>query len=316
MIIETIFTNFLLHTDVSFESKKMGSEVFIGKTTAQNTNHQWDDMLAEFLPVHQDFFGDITNVLLKIGIQKTQTKLVNKVMADFSARCTLLDAYFISTKLRNDPLYDTFFPLGVQAYTHNVDKGAIESYLGAMVGAITDHTTEAGGIAVLHEFQAFQSSYATSRNLQTQKMGATRAARTNRNEAELAWADKLFSNILVLANTFRNQPEKVNDFFTQHYFQRSHSKHSEHVGTLTGMATRGHTVIPEPEVLVHVVDGNIADCYTKADGTFRTQKLKVGFYKVQFSKAGFVTQEITIEIRNDEETIADAIMEMSTQEIS
>ena len=310
------FTIQFLKLKVSFENKKLGSDDCIGKLIAQNINHERDLMIADTKAAHEGFFGKLGVITFNLGEQTDQTADVDKIIADFQTRCTELNAYFIYTKLIKTPLYKVFFPLGVMEYTQRANKGNIENYMEAMVLAITAHTAAAGGISVLNEFIAFQTDYAAARGEQTIDKGLVSGTRNSRDEAEVVWATQMQKNLLNLAIEFIGQPEKMHLFFSQQYFQEHRSTASEHVGTLTGLVTRGHTIVPEPEVLVHVVDGNIADCFTKADGTFRTQHLKDGFYKVQFSKAGFIMQEITVEIKNNEDTICDVMMEISTQEVS
>ena len=311
-----IFDYLFLDLRISFENKQKGSDLHIGKLHAQNTVHQYDTMIAATEAVHLTFFGVLPQITLKLGTQIAQTSVVDVIIDDFRNRCSRLNFYFLSIKFETNPLYHVFFPLGMMEYTQHTNKGNAENYIGAMVLAITNHTTEAGGVSVLHEFEAFQTRWEADRLLQTTDIGLTKSERDTRNDAEVAWAAQMQSNLFNLALEFIGQPEKMYLFFSQQYFQQHRSSASEHVGTLTGTAFRGHTIVPEPEVLVHVVDGNIADVYTKADGTFRTHHLKDGFYKVQFSKPGFITQEMTIEIKNNADTICDVMMEMSTQEVS
>jgi len=311
-----IFDYIFLDLRVSFENKQKGSDLHIGKLHAQNTAHQYDIMIAATEAAHLGFFGVLPQITLKLGTQIAQTSVVDTIIADFKDRSSRLNSYFLSTKFDTNPLYHVFFPLGVMEYTQHTNKGNAENYIGAMVLAITAHTTEAGGVSVLHEFEAFQTRWEADRLLQTTDMGLTKGARSTRNDGEVAWAEQMQSNLFDLAMEYIGHPEKMGLFFSQEFFQRSHSSASHHVGTLTGTVTRGHTTVAEPDVKVHVVDGNISDCYTKPDGTFRTHKLSVGFHKVQFSKAGFIMQEITIEILNDTDSIYDVMMEMNTQEVS
>jgi len=311
-----IFDYLFLDLRISFENKQKGSDLHIGKLHAQNTVHQYDTMIAATEAVHLAFFGVLPQITLKLGTQIAQTSVVDVIIDDFRNRCSRLNFYFLSIKFETNPLYHVFFPLGVMEYTQHTNKGNAENYIGAMVLAITNHTTEAGGVSVLHEFEAFQTRWEADRLLQTTDIGLTKSERDTRNDAEVAWAAQMQSNLFNLALEFIGQPAKMSLFFSQQYFQEHRSTASEHVGTLTGLVTRGHTIVAEPEVLVHVVDGNIADVFTKPDGTFRTHHLKDGFYKVQFSKPGFITQEITIEIKNNADTICDVMMEMSTQEVS
>jgi len=310
MNFETFFINPVTKTVVSFANKKLFSESHIGKIIAQNTSHQYDVMLGLTITASTNFFGEITDILTKLGIQKAQTRLVDKVMADFTKRTSRLNAYFVSTELDKTTLYAVFFPEGVMGMTEKTNKGNIESHIGTLVNAITANTAEAGGSTVLTEYLNFQTDYATSRLLQTTNIGETKGAQTTRNDAEVNWENQIFDNILDLARLFKNQPSKVEDFFSQKYLRTDVNPLDAHVGTLAGLITRAGTGLPEADVQMHAADGGINDSYSKVDGKYGSQKLKTGFYKVTFSKAGFVSQTITVEINNDKITTQDVVMKL------
>ena len=111
-----------------------------------------------------------------------------------------------------------------------------------------------------------------------------------------------------MAKLFKNHPEKESDFFSQHYLREDVNPLNAHVGTLGGTITRDGTGLPEEDVKMHVINGEINDAYSKPDGTYVSQKLKTGFYDVVFSKAGFITQTINVEIKNDEVATQDVVM--------
>ncbi len=296
---------------VSYGNKRLASETHLGKLKAQNTNHQYDEMYAATLEKHVAYFGEISGITMKIGVQKSQTGFVNKIVADFKKRTSLLNSYFISTQLKGKPLYHTFFPKGVMAFTRKTNKGNIESHIGSLLKAIEAHTAEAGGASVLAEYQLFQTSYDTARTLQSKNKGQTKGGRVNRNSAEKQWADQMYSNLLVLANQYRNQPEKMSLFFTQHYLRaQKHSAH-DHRGFLGGLITRKGSGEPEEHVIIHVIDADIDNAYSKATGKYRTKKLPIGFQKVRYSKPGMLTQELTVDIKDAGTTIQNVEMEMA-----
>ena len=310
--LEIFFTNQFSDLRISFENKKLGSEAHIGLLTSQNTNHQYDAMIAAMVSKHNDFFGEITDIKVKLGIQKTQTEMVDDIITNFIGRSSRLNFYFISTELIKSPLYQTFFPEGVTAIAQKTNKGNVESNIGLLVDAITAHTTEAGGPSVLAEFEGFQTDYANSRLLQTTAKGNTQGARTDRDEAEADWANQMFDDLLTLAKEFKGQTFKMKDFFDQKYFRPSDNASADHKGKLVGLITRSGSGLAEPGVKVHVIEGNIANAYSKDDGTYMTRKLENGFYKVQFSKAGFITKEVTVEILGGGEiTTLDVVLVMA-----
>ena len=305
------YTNPFADLLISYENKRLASEEHIGKLKAQNTHHQYDEMYAITLEKHENYFGEISGISIKTAVQKTQTGIVNKIIADFKKRTTKLHFYLVSNGIKDTPLFTLFFPKGVMAYTRKTNKGNIESYLNVLVKAISEHTAEAGGASVLAEYQAFQTSYKDMRKLQNKNIGATRGGRTNRNTAEKEWADQMFSNLLLLAHEYRNEPEKMSLFFTQHYLRRKKINAGGKRNFLGGLITRKGTGEPEENVTIHVIDADIADTFSKAKGKYRTKKLPIGFQKVRYSKPGMLTQELTVEIKDVGTTIQNVEMEMA-----
>ncbi len=304
------FINLFLNLPISFERKRAASDDHVSHIVAQNTTGQFDDMLAATQAVHNDLFNNVSDIDTSIAEQKTQTDITDEIMDKFVKRVSKLNSHFESTGFVTSNYYTLFFPQGVQKFTRDTNKGNIINHMNTLINAITAHTTDAGGASVLTEFQNLKTQFDAAHQLQGQKIGITHGKRTTRNEAEVAWADQLFDNLLTLAKLYKGRPEKLSDFFTQHLFERHYSTATDHIGTLTGKANRGHTIVAEPDVRVHVVDGNINDAFTKADGTYRTPRLPVGFWKVQYSKPGFITQEVTIEIFDDGDTTFDVSMDL------
>ena len=243
------FVNLFLHLNISFDSKKIASEDCLGKIAFQNTDGQFDDMLAATQAVHDDLFQDVSDIDTSVAVQKALTEITDELMDKFTKRVTKLNLHFESTGFVDSPYYNEFFLHGVQEITKGTNKGNIVTYMNRMINAITAHTTEAGGPSVLTEFQNFKTQYNNARQAQELKKGGTQGKRTTRNEAEVAWAEQMFDNLLTIAKLYKGKPEKVNDFFTQHLFERHYSSDKDHIGTLTGKVL---TVIPSLRSLMYV----------------------------------------------------------------
>lgn len=289
----------------SFGDKQRFSEEHIGRLTAQNTSGQYNTLLSDTLTAHSDYFGDFTNVKIKEAVQQSLTQVVDKILEDFMTRTSRLNNFLIATEVNKNAIYQEFFPLGVTEFTKDTNKTNADSHIARLVAAITAHTTEAGGTSVLAEYIAFQDNYAKARTNQLIKKGDTEGNRTTRDEKGTRWADVLFSNLLVIANQFRNKPEKLSDFFDQSILRPQSKADNDGKGQLSGMVTNAATSQPEAGVTIHVVDAKISDAHSKADGSYRTQRLPVGVYSVIVSKQGFTSQTLQTTVVDEGDTTLD-----------
>lgn len=301
--LESVLINPFTGKELSLDNKKKFGEDHIKRIGTQNTANQFDTMLNDTILVQTNLFGAITSVATNSAIQQSRTQSVDNLITGFTARNSRLNNYLIATGIKGQPLYQEFFPLGVQQFTADVTKGNVEQLMAEMVTAVTNHTTEAGGSATLTEYTNFKSSYVTARGQQLDKISAVSSGRITRQQAEDAWDDQLFHNLLIIADLHRGHPEMLSLFMNQSILRAATSADNDGQGRFTGTVSSGGIAVEG--VLVHVVDGNINDETTDAAGGYTTQNLPTGTYTVQYSKAGYVTQNISIEVMDDGDTLHD-----------
>lgn len=299
------FDNPLMRERLSFEAKQRFSEEHIGKLTTMNTNGQYLTMLAATTVAHRDYFGDFTDVKINEGLQQAQTQTVENIVASFKTRVSRLNRFLISEGVETSPIYQEFFPYGVMEFSQRTYKSNAESHINRLVAAITAHTAEAGGAAVLAEFVAFQTDYAAARSLQLIKKGQTTSKRSSRDDKGVVWADQLFSNLLTLAHEFRDQRERLNDFFDQSILRPQHKASRDGKGILTGLITDSHTQQPLQGAIIHVVDAQINKTRSQLNGAYRCPSMKVGTYTVRVSKMGYDTTESKVEVMDAGKTHLD-----------
>lgn len=306
--LEKFFTNPFVADRHSFGDEQRFSEEHIGSLTAQNSTGEFSAILANTIAVHTAYFGDFTNVKIKEAVRQSQTQIVDKIINDFTTRTTRLNAYLIAMAVDKTPAYQQFFPLGVTEFTRDTNKTNAESHIDRLLAAISANLTAAGGMMVLNEYQAFKANYAAARNTQLIQKADTEATRTTRNEKGLAWADQVYSNLLLIAHKYRHQPDRLGDFFTQSILRPQSKADYDKKGQLAGVVRNALTGEPEVGAIIHVIDGKINDAHTKPDGSYRTQRLPIGSYTVVVSKTGLEAYTTTLNIQDEGDTVLDVTL--------
>jgi len=229
--LEIYFGNPFLNLEASFERKNRFSDEHIGRLTAKNTGGEYTVMITETLLRHEAFFGEYTNVKVKLALTEQQTQLVDALLEKFRKRVSRLNNLLIANEVDKTPVYQQFFPQGVMAFTENTNKGNALSNMTLIHTAVQANAGVSGGAVAVAEFADFMTQWNALRNLQIQLKGESEGGRTTRDIAEAAWADQLFRNLLTLAMQFRNQPDMVDDFFDQSVLRRKPNAEDE---VLTG----------------------------------------------------------------------------------
>ncbi len=213
--LESFLQNPFSDPKISLDKKKKFGESHLVNLTVQNTANIYDQTIVDTAAVQTALFGDITNVEVTKALQKAQTESVDHLMEAFKKRNTRLNNFLISTEVDKQPVYQTFFPQGVTEFTRDVNKGNVEQLMTRLVEVITLQPAVAGGATVLAEYEAFRIQYALVRNLQLTKISQVSAGITNRENAEAAWDNQLFDNLLLIARENKGQPDLINNFFDQ-----------------------------------------------------------------------------------------------------
>ncbi|MGB4774155.1 MAG: DUF2012 domain-containing protein, partial [Daejeonella sp.] len=184
-----------------------------------------------------------------------------------------------------------------------------EQLMKRMIDVIKLNTAVAGGAAVLTEYENFKTQYAATRGMQLTKIGEVSAGITSRQAAEKAWAKQLFDNLLLIIRENKDQPAQIiNNFFDQSILRSNTIADSDGKGRVTGIVKDGDTELPLKNAQIHVVDGGIHKAGTDTDGKYITQHVSTGTYTLRVSCAGYVNQEITVNIEDEGDTSLDVLL--------
>ena len=154
-----------------------------------------------------------TATAVNLAQQGSQTMTVDNFIQLFKDEITKLEPKVQVQFPKQTTEYHEFFPQGKNAYT-KANKGNIDNLFATIITACQNHSDKLG-TEPAELFIALQTNYQTARNRQLQKKGSTESTRS-------AWDDNLdtikdlaFHNLLVIADAYRGQPEKIGLFFDQ-----------------------------------------------------------------------------------------------------
>ncbi len=233
--LEVFFKNPFADTRTSVERRHRFSDEHIGRLTANNTGGQYTAMITETLEKHEAFFGQFTNVKIKDALRQQQTQLVDNLLEAFRKRVSRLNNLLIVNEVEKTPLYEQFFPHGVMAFTDGTNKGNALNNMTLIHKAVQANADVSGGSDAVDEFADFMEQWEVLRSLQLKLMGETIGGRTLRDAAGAAWERQMFKNLLTIASQFIDQPNMVDDFFTQSILRKkSRAREEENDQSPTG----------------------------------------------------------------------------------
>lgn len=300
------FENPFADPRIALDRKKAFGEDTIQRITVQNTSHQFDTLLAATQQVQNDLVADIASLSTDRAVRQARTKTTDGIMEEFTARNSKLNAFFVATGVNEQPVYEEFFPQGVQAFTKDVTKENVEERMTTLIGAITRNTTIAGGAAVLTQYTAFLTNYQVARAEQLNKTGQISSGMDERDATEAAWDDQMFNNLLTFAQLNRNEPENITLYMNPTLLVPDAHHGTTLTGKLKGMITdsAGH---PVKNVIVHILDGKMDNAHSNENGVYLTHPLPIGTWDVEYSKGkSKITKQV--EIKEGDELTVDVVL--------
>ena len=301
------FENPLTDERIALDRKKSFGADSIERITVQNTGGKFDDRLAATKAVQDALFGGMTDLATDRTQRQARTKTTDSIIAAFKARNSKLNAYFIATGVKEEDVYTEFFLQGIQAFTAGVKKENVEQVMQSMVTAITNNTAIAGGQVVLDEYTAFQTDYKKARSEQLNKNSEISSGMESLDDAEAAWDDQMFDNLLFFANLNRNKPENIKLYMDQSLLEHDAHHNTTQTGKIQGTITdnAGH---PLKNVMVHIPDGKTDNAHSDANGYYLTHPLPIGNWQVEYSKGDKKISRL-VEIKQDDVLKLDVVLD-------
>jgi hypothetical protein len=154
-----------------------------------------------------------TATAVNIAQQGSQTMTVNNYIQQFKDEVTKLEPRVLIQFPKHTTEYHEFFPQGKTAYS-SITKGNIDNLFATIITACQGHIDKLG-TEPAELFIALRTNYQTARNNQLQKKGNTDSTRSAWDDNLDTMKDMAFHNLLMIADAYRGQPEKIGMFFDQ-----------------------------------------------------------------------------------------------------
>ncbi len=306
--LRSFFLNPFSDFRITLPQKNKFGESTIQLISAQNTGNRFDALLNDTIAVHTALFGNITDVLTNAAIRQARTQSVDAVISRFTRRNSRLNKYLLSNDTDKLPVYQEFFPLGIMDFTRTgVNKGNVEQKMEALIKAIEYNITLAGGSDVLQEYRQMLADYKAARGEQLNKTSMVSSGITARNQSEAAWDIQMYKNLHVFAGLHPAKPEALSLYMNQSILHSPKSAASDGRGRITGTIT-GADGLPLQKVKVHVVDANIKNVYTDANGRYLTYHMPIGLWKVEYSQNGTILKTENVEVVDKGNTVKDVVV--------
>lgn len=297
----TLFKNHFGAKSISDDKLKVFSEDHLQRLTANNDGGVFTTLITETTTVHNQYFGQISSEATNRALQKSQTKVVDDIMASFKDEVSRREGLIKSLFGKNSSTYIEFFPNGVSEY-RSAKKANIETLIVRMATVAAKYATQVGEEFV-RVFTDFQTSYTDARSNQMNQKGAVSAIKNNAKSTRAALELQLIKNLHFIAYTFPGDENKCSSFFDQSIIQLKQSSASDGLGRLVGLITSSETKEAIPNVGVEIVDAGVPVFYTNAEGKYRSRNVDVGNYQVRIDKSGFQPVSLSVEVMDDGDTL-------------
>lgn len=223
-----LLTFFKEHFDterISDDNMKKFSEDHLNRLIANNTNGQYDVLIANLQPLYNTFKNSIATESFEYAKQQASTVTTDKIMADFKKMVSQKEGIIRGNWGVESAEYQLFFPQGLTEY-HTSNKANIEELMDRLVMACQAYSQDLGTIFV-NTFVTLRDDYVAARANQLQQIGKVTSNKSGTEGARKALAKQLNVNVLTLALEFLGQPERGIDFFDQSIIRSEVAKSNE-----------------------------------------------------------------------------------------
>ena len=211
--LKRFFQNPFTDKEISQTELQKFAEDHLAKLAAANEGGTYAARLTDTTVVYESYFGELTNVSLRVAVQKAATQTMKERWAEFVKWMTGKGEARVKDRAdKPSAVYTEFFPTGLTEYhSANVADGqtlarrvkASAVTHAALLGA--DFKTTVDGLV---------DGYLAARETQMERKGAKTEGRGSRDVTKAELQEQLFDNLLFLAGVTKD-PEKCVLFFDQ-----------------------------------------------------------------------------------------------------
>lgn len=293
---------------ISDESLRLFAVDTLQRMSANNSGGTLTTNITDTTNAYTNYFGAITDEDLKFSIQQGLTIAANNLFEGFKKDASRKEGAVRSQYGVDSATYQEFYPHGINEYT----QATKENVLTLMTRLKNSFHNHVGDLGLANEtlFTNYLTNYTAAANAQQLKFGEVSGSKTltasNRHRLEA----ELQKDVLTVALQNVGNQDAAAVYFDQSLIRPTVNSDNDGKGKLQGLITEliGGVITPVEDITVKIIDGKINNAHSVADGGYRTQYVKVGIFQVEFSKPGYVTQTISIEIKDEGTTVLNVVM--------
>lgn len=303
--LETIFKDLFADSRISDDNMKSFCEDHIGRLAANNAGGEFTAILTAVGTAYTAYFGNMSSEETKAAIQQSLTLANDNLIAAFKKDISKTEGLISFTYGKTSPIYQEFYPHGVTEYS-TATKGNVETLATRFFDACTAHAADLPD-ATVTLFADYKTNLPVSRMAQLVKIGEVSSSKAGTAESRTELQIQLCANIHYIGFTYPTDVTKCMTFFDQSIVRRAVNRDNDGIGQVEGVVSNA-AGDPLGEVLVEVLTTGVANRHTQADGKYRTPNMPVGMHTLRFSKAGFVTREIAVDVVDEDRTTLNVTM--------
>lgn len=290
--LENIFKNYFKADNTSDKNLERFARIHLSHIQNAEYAEQLKDIAEKTEKLCDAFIEGRSTKVQQSANKKASTLRVNLIMKAFKASISQHEGTIRSKFDSNSATYIMFFPSGMKEY-HHANKNRIDLLMERFLSVSEKHE-EVLGAEFVALFRKYRDDYKEARTAQLDKKALISNAITDTAESRRALEIQLLRNIFYIGYLFADDPRKCLMFFDQSTIRRAIRKDKDGKGQLVGIVTCGDKALVR--VKIKVLDRKVAACHTDSEGKYRSRKVKIGLVRVLFSKAGYVSQELEVEV--------------------
>lgn len=213
------FRNPFADKEISTTELQKFAEDHLAKLAAANEGGSYDARITDTTAAYEGYFGELTNVSLRVAVQKAATQTMQERWMEFVKWMTGKGEARVKDRAdKPSAVYMEFFPTGLTEY-HQANVAEGQTLASRVKVSAATHAALLGA-DFKTKVDALVDSYLAARQAQMEHKGARTDGRGSRDDAKAALQNRLFDNLLFFAGATKD-PEKCAMVFDQSLLEES-----------------------------------------------------------------------------------------------
>ncbi len=223
MLFEKYFKNLFYDSKIIDNRMKDGTEDFLVKIVTNNTDHQFDAMIADTTPIFTQFKTGLNNKSFTYSSQLSSTMTVDEIKAEYIELVRRTVGNITTFHKKKSPVYKDFFATEMKTYTQPHMDDIVDK-INYFIDKYTAHPDL--GTTVKLAFVDLLGVFEPARMTQQQKISTVKNLALAISDERKALNEIMFDNLLQIARMYKGKPEYSKAFFDHSkFYADSHTEH-------------------------------------------------------------------------------------------